>query len=39
MIAGQLSLALNTMMLASPLLAGSAILSLLAVLIPAKRRS
>jgi hypothetical protein len=39
MIAGQLSLALNIMMLASPLLGASAILSLLAVLIPAKRRS
>ena len=39
MIAGQLSLALNIMMLASPLLAASGILSLVAVLIPAKRRS
>ena len=36
MVAGQIILALNTMLLASPLLAASAILSLFAVLTPAK---
>jgi hypothetical protein len=39
MIAGQLSHALNIMQLASPLLPASAILSFLAVLIPAKPSS